>query len=185
MVFTYIVRLLNSVFKFFKAVIRKFKNSATTFYWRHFYNNSTLKIYTGFKVMRPANVIFGSNCFIQFNVGFSTEIQNAKFKFSNNVQINSNVKIDFSGGVVIHDNVVISQDVYILSHSHGYNPKSSPIGKSLVIGSNAWIGAKSIIGENVDYIGANSIIAAGSVVVKNVPANSIVGGNPAKLIKQI
>ena len=49
---------------------------------------------------------------------------------------------------------------------------------------NVWIGDSAIVGKGVK-IGKNSIVAAGAVVVKDVPANVVVGGNPAKIIKEL
>lgn len=55
---------------------------------------------------------------------------------------------------------------------------------SVIIGNNVWIGMRSIICKGVN-IGDNAIVAASSVVTKNVPANCIVAGNPAKVVKNI
>jgi acetyltransferase-like isoleucine patch superfamily enzyme len=69
------------------------------------------------------------------------------------------------------------QDGYMRKWKHSDN---API----VIGENVWIGEYARIQKGVN-IGDNSIIAANSVVTKNVPANCIVGGNPAKILKNI
>ena len=107
------------------------------------------------------------------------------FTYTNSwdTQINRNVILDFSGDLIIGKNVVISEYTFIFSHSHGYDPHSPPIKSKLVIEDNVWIGANSFIGENVNFIGENALIAAGSIVTKDVPSNAVVGGNPAKLIK--
>ena len=69
---------------------------------------------------------------------------------------------------------------------HGIYDRASPVGKTapIVLEDNVWIGDSAIVGKGVT-IKENSIVAAGSVVVKDVPANVIVGGNPAKVIKQL
>jgi putative colanic acid biosynthesis acetyltransferase WcaF len=54
--------------------------------------------------------------------------------------------------------------------------------KPILIGSGIWIAAEAFIGPSV-IIGNNAVVAARAVVVKNVDANTIVGGNPAKFIK--
>ena len=54
----------------------------------------------------------------------------------------------------------------------------------LLLEDNVWIGDRAIVGKGVS-IGKNSIVAAGSVVVKDVPPNVVVGGNPARIIKEL
>lgn len=100
---------------------------------------------------------------------------------------------------MLHNNVNIATDVYFCDHDviqHMLNNVPEylnllPDGKEypyktyeIEIFDNVFIGAHSIIIGNVK-IGPNAIIAAGSVVTKDVPANSIVGGNPAKVISDM
>ena len=72
---------------------------------------------------------------------------------------------------------------YITTHDHGYDYRNKPTGKSLEIGENAFIGAKSVILFNCNRIGNNAVVGTGSVVTKDVPDNAIVAGNPARIIK--
>ena len=69
---------------------------------------------------------------------------------------------------------------------HGIYDRAIPVGKSspITLEENVWIGDRAMIGKGVT-IGKNSIVAAGAVVVKDVPDNVIVGGNPAKIIKEL
>jgi maltose O-acetyltransferase len=57
-------------------------------------------------------------------------------------------------------------------------------GKPVNIGHNVWIGGRAVINPGVT-IGDNAVIASGAVVVKDVPANVVVGGNPARIIKHL
>jgi len=173
------------IIKFIKAVIRRFRNIFSTFYWKIYLKklDRNSKIYLGTEISFPDKVEIGCNSLIEFNSVFSSELPTGKLTIGNNVKINSNVFLDFTGGLEIDDDVVISKDTYIITHSHGYDPRSLPIPKPLKIGKKTWVGAKVIICENVSLIGENSIIAAGAVVTKNVEANTIVGGNPAKMLK--
>jgi acetyltransferase-like isoleucine patch superfamily enzyme len=85
----------------------------------------------------------------------------------------------FGPGVVILDND---------SHNTSIDPKIRKRGKinegPIIIGENVWIGMRSIIMKGVT-IGDNSIVAAGSVVTKDVPSNQLFGGNPAVFIKEL
>lgn len=172
---------------FLSAVCRRGLNVFTTLYWSLLLNDfgAGSKIYKGSFFRIPKDVSIGKECLIQFNVRFGSEIANAKLDIKDNVQINSDVFIDYSGGLIIEKNVLISKGSYLLTHSHGYDPKSKPVKKPLIIKEGVWIGANVTICENVSEIGKNAIIATGSILTKNVPENTIFGGNPAKYIKSI
>jgi putative colanic acid biosynthesis acetyltransferase WcaF len=87
------------------------------------------------------------------------------------------------GQVTIGSHTVLSQDVYLCAGTHDHTQANLPLLKpSITIGSGVWICAGAFIGPGVT-IGNNAVIAARSVVVKDVPQGMIVGGNPAKVIK--
>ncbi len=87
------------------------------------------------------------------------------------------------GKIRIGDNTVISQKVYLCASTHEYAKKDFPlILKPITIGNGVWIAADAFIGPAVN-IENDAVVAARSVVVKNVEKNAIVGGNPAKFIK--
>ncbi|MCK2021282.1 MULTISPECIES: sugar O-acetyltransferase [Peribacillus] len=89
--------------------------------------------------------------------------------------------------VRVGDNCMIGPNVGIYTAGHSIEPKDrnkSGYGIPIIIGNDVWIGGSCIILAGVT-IGDNSIVAAGSVVTKNVPANTIVAGNPAKILKSI
>ena len=98
--------------------------------------------------------------------------------------------------IIIGDNCMLAPGVHIYSATHPITYKERntqtidevsvclELGKPVTIGHNVWIGGRSVIIPGVT-IGDGAVIAAGSVVTKNVPANTIYGGNPAKLIKTI
>ena len=69
---------------------------------------------------------------------------------------------------------------------HGIYDRATPVGKSspVTLQDNVWIGDRAMIGKGVT-IGKNSIVGSGSVVVKDVPDNVVVAGNPAKIVKEL
>ncbi len=99
------------------------------------------------------------------------------------------VYIDYSGGLDIKDNVTFSDYCSIFTHNHPINggdinwKKNKIEFNDLVIESYVWIGANSIILHNVKSIGEGAIIAAGSIVTKDIPPLAIVAGNPARILK--
>lgn len=115
-----------------------------------------------------------------------------QINYGKNTKIGKNVFINFDctfldlGGITIEDNVMLAPKVSLLSEGH---PISAQERQTLTTGKirikkNAWIGANATILQGVT-IGENSVVAAGSVVSKDVPDNVVVGGTPAKIIKEI
>ncbi|NJL77182.1 MAG: sugar O-acetyltransferase [Saprospiraceae bacterium] len=112
--------------------------------------------------------------------------------YGKHTKIGKNVFINFDcvfldlGGITIEDNVLIAPKVSLLTESHPLNPteRQSLIPKPIHIKKNAWIGANATILQGVT-VGENAVVSAGSVVTKDVPDNVVVGGIPAKIIKEI
>ncbi|AHF14312.1 DapH/DapD/GlmU-related protein [Niabella soli] len=112
--------------------------------------------------------------------------------YGKHTQIGKNVFINFDctfldlGGITIEDNVLIAPKVSLLSEGHPIAPENrqSLVPGRIHIKKNAWIGANATILPGVT-IGENAVVAAGAVVSKDVPDNTIVGGVPAKFIKSI
>ena len=142
-------------------------------------------IQKGVTIRYPRNIYFGDNVSIGRDVEIFSECSTGKLIVGSNTNINKNTQIDFTGDLTIGNNVLISETSVIITHDHGYNPKSKPVKKSLFIEDNVWIGQNVMILSNVRRIGANAIIAAGSIVTKEVLSNTIVCGNPAKFLKKI
>lgn len=115
--------------------------------------------------------------------------------FGDDVQINDYVHISAMDKVMIGNHVLMASHIYISDNSHGFykgdsqsSPNIPPIKRNykispVVIGDNVWIGEGVVVMPGVT-IGKGSIIGSNSVVTKDIPANSIAVGQPAKVIKQ-
>ncbi|MNU19455.1 Maltose O-acetyltransferase [compost metagenome] len=176
--------MLYNVIKIIKYIIRNISNKIYTLACKNSFKNvgSDLRVFRGFYCTNPKNIIVGNEVLIDQDCWFISEFLDSSLKIGNKTKINSNVYLDYSGDLIIGDNTTISSNTKIYTHSHGYDPNSKPIKKKLIIGNNVWIGSNVLILENVDYISDNSLIAAGSVLTKNVERNQIFGGNPSRLI---
>lgn len=104
--------------------------------------------------------------------------------FGNNVFINHSFTCMSIGGVTFGDNVQLGPNVTIVTDNHDFDNRYVLKCRSVTVGNNAWIGANATLMPGVT-IGENAVVAGGAVVTKDVPANAIVGGNPAKVIKML
>ena len=127
------------------------------------------KVPETFRVFPPFYTDFGKN-----------------IKVEDNVFINAGCQFQDQGGISIGEGALIGHNVVLATLNHDFNPERRQIciPAPINIGKNVWIGSNSTILPGVT-IGDNSIVAAGAVVTKDVPANTVVGGVPAKIIKSI
>lgn len=104
-----------------------------------------------------------------------------------NVFVNQNCTFYDLGGLDIADDVMIGPNVSLITSGHPIAPserRAFVTARPIVIGRNVWIAAGVTIIGGVT-VGENAVIAAGSVVTRDVPPNTLVGGNPAKVIRSI
>jgi Hexapeptide repeat of succinyl-transferase len=142
-------------------------------------------------------VIIGKNCVFGykpggFHRGGAVELQprykDATIVIGNNVATNNNVFFCAANFIEIGDDTLIGQNVTISDHeAHCIDPlkrrQPGEIGK-VIIGKNVWIGSNVTILKN-SIIGDNTIIATGAVVSGEFGNNLVIGGLPAKVIKEI
>jgi acetyltransferase-like isoleucine patch superfamily enzyme len=123
----------------------------------------------------------GTTLFAPFYTNFGRHITIGK-----NVFINHACTFLDLGGITIEDDVQIGPKVNIITENHPVDPaqRKMLLLNAVLIKRNAWIGAAATILPGVT-VGENAIVAAGAVVHKDVPANTIVGGVPAKVLKTI
>lgn len=134
------------------------------------------------KIINEGGSIITENC--QFYSGVRIEVsKNAKVVIGKGTYINRNTLIHAGELVKIGKNCRISWDVIIMDEN-GHDIPGTQNAKPVIIDDEVWIGCRAIILRGVQ-IGQGAIIAAGSVVSKSVPAYSVVGGVPAKLLYQL
>ena len=155
-------------------------------YTRKFYSvGRGLFVYVKPNLLGQGKVMVGDNCVLQNAIAKNPinlyAFKNASLIIGNNVLIAYGTTIVSRKLVEIGDDTKIAFEVLIMdSDQHGIDGK--PIATSPVkIGKHVWIGARAIILKGVS-IGDNSIVGAGSVVTKSFSANTIIAGNPAKVI---
>lgn len=123
-------------------------------------------------------------------VVISTSFNNlgSHISIGNNVGIGEFAYLGGGGGLEIGDDCIIGQYLSCHPENHNYDDPSKLIRqqgvnrKGITIGNNCWIGSKVTILDGVT-IGHHCIIAAGAVVTKSMPSNSVIGGVPAKVLK--
>lgn len=103
-----------------------------------------------------------------------------------NVFINACCHFQDHGGITIGDGCQIGHNVVFATLNHGLSPedRKTTYPAPIVLGKNVWVGSNATILQGVS-IGDNAVIGAGAVVAKDVAANTVVGGVPAKFIRNI
>lgn len=138
----------------------------------------------------------GKKLSVRYGVSITTgHGEMGEIRLADEVHLSRDLDLDITGGLYIGNGVHISEGTRILTHGHNFYGKegkypiineSERVFKTpLSIEDNVVIGANCLIMPGVTLIGENSIIAAGSIVSKPVPANSLVAGNPAKVMGSI
>lgn len=152
-------------------------------------------------VLKPRTVeVFGRNIHIgDFPHIISSQYQpvrlttwsgkgmDGKLSIGNYCLLSPGTTITAAASIEIGDNCMFAAGCYIAdSDWHGIYNRLRPFRctKPIVLKDNVWIGHGAKVGKGVT-IGENSVVAAGAIVVKDVPDNVVVGGNPAKIIKHI
>jgi len=112
--------------------------------------------------------------------------------FGHNIHIGKNVFVNHActfmdrGGITLEDNVLVGPKVNLITTNHPNEPgqRRSTISLPIVLKQGAWIGANVTVMPGVT-IGENAIVGAGAVVTKDVAANTIVAGVPARVVKHL
>ena len=107
----------------------------------------------------------------------------ATVKIGDNVAIGDRTEIHAGDCVTIGDGSIISWDCCIMDRDYHKIESETEVLKPVTIGKNVWIGCHCLILKGVT-VGDGAVVAAGSVVTSDVPPKTIVGGNPARILKE-
>ena len=136
----------------------------------------------GTEIINYSNVRIGSHCLIQDRVYIRAGL-NGKIRIGDYCAINSFAKLFGHGGIEIGDYSQIGPGALITTTVHNYKKSLEADFLTVKIGKWVWLGACSTVLAGIT-IGDGSVIGAGSIVIKNIPPNSVAVGNPAQIIKK-
>lgn len=141
--------LLMAIIEVIKSAMMRTWDVINSNLWRYNFNKfgNNSRVLGNVTIRFPGNIEIGNYTIIGRGVFLTSEMTDSILIIGDHTQLNTKVRIEFSGNVTIGSNVVISSDTQIYTHSHGYDPKSQPIGKPLSIGNNVWIGSGCYIME--------------------------------------
>lgn len=128
----------------------------------------------------------GEGCYIE--PPFHANWGGKHVRLGNYVYANFNLTLVDDGNIDIGDNVMFAPNVTVITATHPVLPalreKGLQFNVDVKICNNVWIGAGAIIMPGIT-VGENSVVGAGSVVTKDVPPNTVVVGNPARVLREI
>ena len=196
-------------YSLFRPYRHKIKNIINKMRGYAIFGKKGIEVYSHVDFPTSGTIIVGEGITIYSNVRFQYSIQ-SPIHISDNVQIFDHSVIQSIGGgivigknviigeyttiqaqakVTIEDDVLLASKIQIITNSHIYEDTNIPIkyqknvSKPILIKKGAWIGINTTILSGVT-IGVNSIVGAGSVVNRDVPDYTVVGGVPARIIKK-
>lgn len=137
-------------------------------------------------MLREMFAEIGTDCYIE--PPFRANWGGKHVHFGNAVYANFNLTLVDDGDIFVGDNVMFAPNVTVISATHPIHPglrrKQAQYNLPVAIRDNVWIGAGALILPGIT-IGENSVIGAGSVVTKDVPANVVAVGNPCRVLREI
>lgn len=142
----------------------------------------------------PQGIWIGSNSFVMhgavLHVYNFRDLPRAFIRIGRDSLVGEYSVLRGQGGITIGDRVYLAPQVQILAVNHVYDDPARPMVEQgitcegITIEDDVWIGAGAVITDGVT-VGRGAVIAAGAVVTKDVPAHTVVGGVPARVLKQI
>src|SRR5581483_4828103 len=133
-------------------------------------------------IEHPRRVRIGRGCLVTSGARLTSELPEGELRLADRVQVNQGARLDHTGGLTLLSGALVSEGAVLMTHGHGHDPHSTPVANALAIGRDAWIGAYAIVLPGVRSIGDRAVVGAGAVVTRDVPAGTVVAGNPAREI---
>lgn len=150
-------------------------------------NVSGLQVYGRCIVDAPGRIDVGSNVFVRsrgYNPVEITVSRGAYLKIGDNCFINQGVRIACSMEIQIGNGCLIGDECVILDNDYHAMPGTGIKAAPIIIMNNVWLATRVIVLRGIT-IGENSIVGAGSVVTKSIPANAFAAGQPARIIRSL
>lgn len=145
------------------------------------------------RIVNPRFIMWGANVYLADDVELcvnKTMDITPQLSIGNRVSFGKMNRIGCDNKIIIEDDVLFAPHVHISDRNHGFEDINMPISKQVitskgpvVIGAETWLGFGCQVMSGVK-IGKHCVIAAGAIVVKDVPDYCIVGGNPAKILRK-
>jgi acetyltransferase-like isoleucine patch superfamily enzyme len=142
----------------------------------------------------PSGIRIGAESFVMKNAILHVynfrDLPNAGITIGSRSLIGEACVLRGQGGITIGDDVFLAPLVQMLAVNHVYHDTSRPISEQgitaqgIVVEDGAWIGGGAIILDGV-RIGRNAVVGAGAVVTRDVPAYTVVAGNPARVVRDL
>lgn len=138
------------------------------------------------RLMREMFAELGEDCYVELPLRANWGGQHVHF--GNGVYANSNLTLVDDGEIYVGDHVMMGPNVVLCTATHPISPelryKQAEYNLPVHIEENVWIGGGVFVMPGVT-IGKNSVIGAGSVVTKDIPANVVAAGNPCRVMRRI
>lgn len=156
-----------------------------------------VRIHVPIRAEGPGSIVIGEKTTLGYSLGprqgpgtilLLAAAPEVSIRIGANCSFNNDITLIAEKAITIGDDCLFGDGVRIVdSDFHGLAPdkrRGPRESSSVTLGKNVWLGSRAMILKGVT-IGDNAVVAAGSVVTKDIPANALVGGIPAKLIKYI
>ena len=159
-------------------VLKQLISSARYYFYNHFISNTPSYFLRHQYIQKVLKIKLENGC----SVHMGCFITGNQISIGHHTVVNRHCYLDGRIGLEIGSNVSISPEVYILSLSHDPQSKNfDTVPGKVRIGNRSWIGVRAIIQPGLT-LGEGCVVAAGSVVTRDVPPFTIVGGIPARVI---